>query len=940
MYARYIPPTGGQKPLKSNEESSVTKQSPGSLPAYVPPTATNGDGLSYSRYIPGAKAQQQSELPIIQRFEEEPKSPNPKRKRDEGEQLQEARNKKSKKSKKEKQEKQDNDSLDSRQQDLGAEEVEGGTRRSSKREGRKMEESEAVLEEQEFAEEEERKPKKSRKSEKDSDLVKRSKEEKKKDKKNGAASNDVDDDESASSEVTSTEEPKTNESISLKKENRRRERDIKKDQSPEQVDVENATALPKDTEMADVDPTAEDGLEAPESDQKRQKKAKKEKKKKSQDVNMDDAPEEEEQDKRHRAVFERKAKSLRYAEIIKEQGVAEEPEEPAELHGLEALPQPEPAARITAKPTYETLPSWLSAPIRVSQDTRTPFADLGILPKAARVLEQKGYTEAFAVQTAALPLLLPTNKQQPGDLLVSAATGSGKTLAYALPIVRDLSNGVITRLRALVVLPTRELVKQAQEVFELCAKAYEGEDRKRVRIGIAIGNQSLALEQDLLITKETRYDPETYKRLEQEASHRTLWSGTKDDLDELLTGPDTQRSNPRLGAWQGQVTDFHSKVDILICTPGRLVEHIDQTPGFTLSYIRWLVVDEADKLLAQSFQGWLDVVLDKFKINHFGARDFPDMAYSGVRKILLSATLTRDLSLLNQLALRRPKLILLESGSDAQVAEHSLPELLREHAVRIHDANLKPLYLLDLLRSRHMAIDSDTTKLDVATEAQSDSSSETSSDDSGPESESGSDTSSYSDTSSDSDSDADSSASAKKPRSQPCNLQTIPRSLIFTKSNEAALRLSRLLVLLDKSLATQISTLTSTTPTSIRRKTLRAFTTPSSSLRLIIASDLVARGIDIPKLPHVINYDLPPSVAGYVHRVGRTARAGRSGCAWTLVGDGESGWFWGKIGKGAGVKRAQKVDRVMIEEMSEERIEEYEDALEKLGKEALESRKW
>lgn len=57
------------------------------------------------------------------------------------------------------------------------------------------------------------------------------------------------------------------------------------------------------------------------------------------------------------------------------------------------------------------------------------------------------------------------------------------------------------------------------------------------------------------------------------------------------------------------------------------------------------------------------------------------------------------------------------------------------------------------------------------------------------------------------------------------------------------------------------------------------------------------------------------------------------------MGDGESGWFWGKIGKGAGMKRTQKVDRVMIEEMAEDRIEEYESALEKLGKEALESRK-
>ncbi|KAL6892325.1 P-loop containing nucleoside triphosphate hydrolase protein [Trichoderma evansii] len=860
MYARYIPPSGGQKPSRNNEASSATKQSP----APSTPATTNVDGLSYSRYIPGSKPSQQDALPIIQRFDEESNSATPKRKRDEEEQLLVSETKKSKKSKKEK-------------QNNNREEVESTPK------GRKVKESE--------------------------------KEEKKKTKKDKKKRDALDDED---------------------------------DESTSDVDEADTGADEDDADMADEDLAAESDSEASEPAEKQKKPPKREKKKKSQDADMEDAQDEEE-DKRHKAVFERKAKSLKYSDMIKEQGIVEESEEPAELHGLEPLPQPEPAAPSTAKPTYETLPPWLAAPIRVSQDTRTPFADLGILPKAARFLEQKGYTDAFAVQTAALPLLLPTNKQ-PGDLLVSAATGSGKTLAYALPIVRDLSNSVVTRLRCLVVLPTRELVKQAQEVFELCAKAYDGEDRKRVRIGIAIGNQSLASEQDLLVTKETRYDPEEYKQLEQDASYKSSASASEEDLDELLTSSDTRRTNPRIGPWQGQVYDFHSKVDILICTPGRLVEHIDQTPGFTLSYIRWLVVDEADKLLAQSFQGWLEVVLDKFGVNNYGARDFPDMPYSGVRKILLSATLTRDLSLLNQLALKRPKLIVLESGNDVQVAEHSLPELLREYAVRVHDANLKPLYLLDLLRSQHMAIDNDTTKPDnVATEEQSDSASETSSDDSSSSSDSDSDsdsddsdTTSDSDSSSgsdsDSDSDAESSTKEKKPRSSLSNSQ-IPRALIFTKSNEAALRLSRLLTILDKSLVTQISTLTSTTPTSIRRKTLRAFTTPSSPLRLIIASDLVARGIDIPKLPHVVNYDLPPSVAGYVHRVGRTARAGRSGCAWTLVGDGESGWFWGKIGKGSGVKRAQKVGRVIIEEMNEDRIEEYESALEKLGKEALESRK-
>ncbi|OTA03990.1 hypothetical protein A9Z42_0045330 [Trichoderma parareesei] len=938
MYARYIPSAGGQKPASNNREPPpVAKQSP------APPTASSGDGLSYSRYIPGVTPQKQAETPTVQRFEDESDSAKPKRKRDDGEQLQEPQNKKSKKAKKAKQDVQAEILEEDEREEEEEEEKEYKAEHTAKRARRKEKGSKAVPEVSESAEQEE-KTQKSKESETKGAGVMESKKDKKEKKKAKKEKRRKD----ASDEVD-------NESAT-------------EDQNPKQT-ADTSNAHLEDSEMVDAEPATTDGI-TPEPKEQQPKKPKKEKKKKSQDVPTDEAEaaKEEEEDTRHKAVFERLGKSLKYAEILKEQGIDEEPQEPAELHGLEPLPQPARTAPSTAKPTYETLPPWLSAPIRVSVDTRTPFTELGILPKAARVLEQKGYTEAFAVQTAALPLLLPSNKQQPGDVLVSAATGSGKTLAYALPIVRDVSNSVVTRLRALVVLPTRELVKQAQEVFELCAKAYEGEDRKRVRVGIAIGNQSLASEQDLLVGRETRYDPEAYKQLEQEASSSSSSSpSSQDDLDALLllSGPD-RRANPRLGPWQGQVIDFYSKVDILICTPGRLVEHLDQTPGFTLSHVRWLVVDEADKLLAQSFQGWLDVVLDKFKTtshhsssdsssNVLGARDFPDMPYSGVRKILLSATLTRDLSLLNQLALWRPRLIVLESGQDAHVAEHSLPEELREYAVRVHDANLKPLYLLDLLRSQHMATSGDDGEAakneHLATKAQSGASSETSSDDSSSESDSSSGSDSDSDaTSSDSDSDSDtsssSSSSSRSTRSKtkaqsriPSKHSPIPRSLIFTKSNESALRLSRLLALLDPSLATQIGTLTSTTPTSVRRKTLRAFTTPSSPLRLIIASDLVARGIDIPKLPHVINYDLPPSVAGYVHRVGRTARAGREGCAWTLVGDGESGWFWGKIGKSAAVKRAQKVGRVMIEEMSEERIEEYEAALEKLGKEALESRK-
>ncbi|UQC74924.1 DEAD/DEAH box helicase [Colletotrichum lupini] len=678
-------------------------------------------------------------------------------------------------------------------------------------------------------------------------------------------------------------------------------------------------------------------VEAPEGEDAKEKKDRKKKKK---DREQDEDAEDDAVDRRHKDVLAKATKYLKKsAELIAKNEAADkmdvdEEEEKEEEYDLVPLPQPEPTALDKSKPSYETLPPWLAAPIRVAPDTRTPFADIGINPKAAQILESKGFKDAFAVQTAALPLLLPSCKHRQGDVLVAAATGSGKTLAYALPIVRDISQGAVTRLRALVVLPTRELVKQAQEVFELCASAFDGREQKRVRIGISIGSQQLKHEQASLIEKRERYDPEAYR-----VAHQRELEAWKDVEDTATEDGDAAVTKPIAGSLPDHIVDYTSKVDVLICTPGRLVEHINLTPGFSLDYVRWMVVDEADKLLAQSFQGWLDTVMPKLSTNKFSARDFPDSNLSGVRKVVLSATLTRDLSLLSGLQLRRPQLIVLEgkqADSTTSIAEHTLPTLLKESAIRVHDANLKPLYLIDLLLDGHLM--SETTSK-TASESPAEDDAISSSDDS-------SDSDSSSDSGSDSDSDSSSDASSTAAAATTSKSSTKPfttTALIFTKSNESALRLSRLISLLHPSLAPSIATLTSTQKTSDRRRALRAFA--ARRLRLLVASDLVARGIDLPLLDNVINYDLPASAAGYVHRVGRTARAGRAGAAWTLVEDGESGWFWGKIAKpSSGIRRAEKVDRLRIGDpdsggFEEERVQKYEEALEKLGKEAGEARR-
>lgn len=107
----------------------------------------------------------------------------------------------------------------------------------------------------------------------------------------------------------------------------------------------------------------------------------------------------------------------------------------------------------------------------------------------------------------------------------------------------------------------------------------------------------------------------------------------------------------------------------------------------------------------------------------------------------------------------------------------------------------------------------------------------------------------------------------------------------------------------------------------------------------MIATDLASRGLDLPNIQHVVNYDIPGSVKSYVHRVGRTARAGRKGNAWTMMSGREAGWFWGKegIARGSGMKRAEgrKVKRIdgLEREIGVDQRKEYETALEALRRE-------
>ncbi|KAL9034993.1 MAG: hypothetical protein Q9214_006792, partial [Letrouitia sp. 1 TL-2023] len=390
------------------------------------------------------------------------------------------------------------------------------------------------------------------------------------------------------------------------------------------------------------------------------------------------------------------------------------------------------------------------------------------------------------------------------------------------------------------------------------------------------------------------------------------------------------RQKPVEDSPPGYVPENHSKIDILISTPGRLVDHIKSTEGFGLNDVQWLIIDEADRLLEDSFQQWIEIIVPALEyqrprdlLEDQMLRIFHLLDERIVKKVILSATMTRDLGKLHGLNLRRPKLVVLQNTpADIMQAKDmsdvrqmtdeeqkaQLPPTLLEYAVQIRDEEEKPLYLLEMLRNNKysLAAQQNREKADTPNQAsdveiESDSSLEKLSTTSSPISTS-SDRSSVS---------SGSNEDLQPPRNDE------DRTLVFTSSSSSAHRLSRLLQLLDANLGSRVTTLT-TASSSSTKKLLRSLpirsTATARSQIIIISTDRASRGLDIPNLTQVINYDMPSSIKNYVHRVGRTARAGRYGKATTLIGWTEGRWFWNEIAKGYKIGRGKdmKVRRIQL----------------------------
>jgi superfamily II DNA/RNA helicase len=311
------------------------------------------------------------------------------------------------------------------------------------------------------------------------------------------------------------------------------------------------------------------------------------------------------------------------------------------------------------------------------------------------------------------------------DVMGIAQTGTGKTAGFTLPMIQRLANGrAKARMpRSLILEPTRELAAQVAESFEKYGKYH------KLNMALLIGGVSYE-EQDAKITRG---------------------------------------------------------VDVLIATPGRLLDHFERGK-LLLNGVQILVVDEADRMLDMGF------IPDIEKICKF-------LPFTR-QTLFFSATMPPEITRLADQFLSAP--VRIEVARPAQTASNIEQKIVMLSST---DAKLKREALRQLIRG-----------------------------------------------------------------------QTVVNGIIFCNRKVDV-------DIVHKSLTKhgfQIAALHGDLPQSVRTATLEKFR--AGEVQLLVASDVAARGLDIPAVSHVFNYDVPITADDYVHRIGRTGRAGRSGVAIMMAG--------------------------------------------------------
>jgi ATP-dependent RNA helicase RhlE len=349
------------------------------------------------------------------------------------------------------------------------------------------------------------------------------------------------------------------------------------------------------------------------------------------------------------------------------------------------------------------------------------FDTLGLSADLLRTVAEEGYVEPTPVQAAAIPEVLAGR-----DVLAAAQTGTGKTAAFALPILDRLRGQANTSfsparhpVRALVLVPTRELAMQVDESIRTYGRTVP------LRSTVVYGGIPI--------------EPQT----------KMLRAG----------------------------------VEILVATPGRLLDHVGQRT-VNLGQVEILVLDEADRMLDMGFLPDIQRILAMLPARR--------------QNLLFSATFSDDIRRLSSTILHNP------------ITVEVAPRNTAAEGVR------QILYPVD--RDRKEALLAHLIRKD-----------------------------------------------------------DLRQVLVFTRTKLAATRLASIL---DRQ-GLEAVAIHSDRSQPDRTRALDDF--KAGRIRVLVATDVAARGLDIEDLPHVVNFELPWNPQDYIHRIGRTGRAGQSGIAISLV---------------------------------------------------------
>lgn len=549
----------------------------------------------------------------------------------------------------------------------------------------------------------------------------------------------------------------------------------------------------------------------------------------------------------------------------------------------------------------------------------------GLDSKLAHNLLQDGISSFFPVQNDVIPKLLKQNSKQciePQDICVSAPTGSGKTLSYALPIVDTLVKESPGRLRALILLPSRELANQVYSVFNRISRS------TRLKIALVTGQTNFEQEQNILLG----------------LCGNSIDSGINEYFSnkELYTAFEKNKCK--------------SNIDILVCTSGRLLDHLQFTEGFTLQHLRFLVLDEADRLLGNAYHSWVRLLIQSTSSSSINSlsltadyvdddcyrsrrwkrvkvHDSPTQLHSlkpSLQRLLFSATLTDNPSKLALLGIYSPLLIHSSSyvamlpssnsssnneGTDISNCDKAATGHTEQFDVNYSDCANDTEFFNDDTDVLETAVDHNGAPVEALLQLSSftlpaglSESRIICESEQRPLTLIGILLEALSSGSKDDDEEVKRSVSNKKHKHRGvCSDDNKSMIIVFTSSVEETHRLCKLLQIVNGQIDnTDNSTSSATSAPLLFRggrveemsrmvraeQRMRTMNDAKEGLvSVLISSDHMARGIDLPNIRLVVNYDPPKHVKTYVHRAGRTARAQRIGHCVTMLNVGQLGTF-------------------------------------------------